>query len=183
MILRFDGYGSHILVLGEICNNRPIKKVLEFGPGDYSTHFFVETQKANLISIESGSIDWYHKAKEINPNTLWMPDTQEVLAWAERLEEQFDLIFVDTLNDIRWQLVNRLQKNTHFVVVHDTEQSQSCFHFCDLQKGFCYADFLLHRPWTGVFTDDKEMMDILIKKHPGCFYPDQEHLRDKLHLN
>ena len=182
MILRFDGYGSHALIIGEICGNRSIKKVLEFGPGDNSTRFFVD-QKAKLLSIESGSLEWYNKAKIINPITLWMPDQAEVLTWAERLEESFDLILIDTLNELRWQLVNRLQKNTHYVVIHDTEQSNSSYHLADLKEGFVYADFVMHRPWTGVFTDDMEMLDILMKKHPSIFYKNQDSFIDKFYIN
>jgi hypothetical protein len=181
MITRFDGYGSHTLLLDEIFRARSIKKVLEFGVGEYSTTFFERDKGINLTSIESESFEWLTKMKDIKPDIVWMPDLDEVLRWADNLAEMYDLIFIDTVNDIRWKLIDRLQKNTRIVVVHDTEQSNFQYDLCTIRNGFCFTDFVLFRPWTGVFTDDIEMLDILKKNNPFISYTDFN--RDKIYIN
>ena len=180
MIVKFDGYGSHLLILDEIFKNRPIKKVLEFGPGSSSTPFFREEKKVELVSIESESPEWYEKVKVFNPSVKWIATAPGLLGFADNLNERFDMVLVDTVNDLRWHLINRVQRVSNIIVAHDTEQSLLLYELGDLKEGFYYADFVLHRPWTGVYTNDLELMNILKRKHPYVSYDNFK--RDKIYL-
>jgi hypothetical protein len=153
-------YGSHVPILEKIFELVPtIKTVLEFGTGDYSTSFFMK-RECKLLSVESQSYEWYEKMKQVNPNIKWIPDVKDLIDSSEILGD-FDLIFVDTIADLRWQLVEGLQNHTNIIVVHDSEQPFYQYNLIHLKPNFKYIDITLHRPWAGVFTDNDDLYEAL----------------------
>jgi hypothetical protein len=180
MIARFDGYGSHTPIMDTIFSNRSINTVLELGVGEFSTRYFIEDKKVKLTSIESQSEEWYEKTKAINPDIVWMPEKDRLFDWAYNLKDMFDLILIDNNNEYRWHLVDRLQKNTRYLILHDTEQSIYNYHLCTLKEGYSITDFVLYRPWVGLITDDIEMRDILGEQFPHIAY---RNIADKFYVN
>jgi hypothetical protein len=169
MIFKFDGIMSHIPILDYAFSIIDPKEVLEFGTGDFSTKYFVE-RGCVLTSIESQSEEWFHKAQSINPNSIYLPDPKIVLNYAERLKKKWDLIFIDNDLESRWQLIDRLQKNTDTIISHDSEQSQYNFHSCSLEPGWVMFDMVLFRPWSIVVTKNEKIIEGFKKKWPCWFY-------------
>jgi len=161
---------SHIPVLDRVFNTVNPKEVLEFGTGDFSTRYFVE-RGCVLTSIETQNEQWFDSSQKINPNSLYLPDHDQVLNYASRLSGKWDMIFVDNDVELRWQLLDRLQKNTDIIVSHDSEQSQYNFHAVTLQPGWVMFDMVLFRPWSLVITCNQAVIESF-KKHWPCWFYD-----------
>lgn len=169
MIFKFDGIMSHIPVLDHIFKLKEPKEVLEFGTGDHSTRYFVQ-EGAVLTSIESQSEECFHKAQSINSNSIYLPNPDIVLNYANRLQKKWDLIFIDNNLELRWQLIDILQKNTDIIIAHDSEQAQYNYHSCTLQPGWVMFDMVLFRPWSLVITKNEDIINSFKKTWPCWFY-------------
>ncbi len=176
-----DGYGSHLVVLETLRKRINFQRILEFGGGEYSTTYFHSLPDSSVTTIETQDYDWYLKIKQINPNTLWIPDHEEVLKFAREYDKQFDLLFLDTHQDLRWKLAKELQGKGMATVIHDTETASYGIHNIPNldNKKYYYADFVTFRPWTGVITEYKELMDYLLCTNPGLMYND---ISEKVYL-
>lgn len=175
-IQNLDGYGSHLLILEALRQRTNYQRVLEFGGGEYSTPFFMGIPNASVTTVETQDHDWYLKIKEINPNTLWIPDHNEVLTFAKEYQANFDILFLDTHQDLRWKIATELQGRGMATVIHDSETESYDIHKIPNIDGrkFYYADFVTFRPWTGVITEYKELIEYLLFNHPGLIYNKME---------
>lgn len=177
---RFDGYGSHLPVLETIRRITNFQRILEFGGGEYSTQYFVNIPGAKVTTVETQDHDWYLKIKEINPDTLWMPDHNEVLEYAKTQALSKDLVFLDTHQDLRYKLAPIVRKYSMVTVIHDTESSLYKIHDIPMDfEDWYYADFVMHRPWTGVMIAHHEILDRVLDHVPGIRY---KSMNDKIYL-
>lgn len=180
MIHKFDGYGSHIMILEKVKQLTNFKNILEFGGGNYSTPYFMKIPGSKVTTIESQSYDWYLKVKEINPNTLWMPDHNEVLEYTKTQVSPKDLVFLDTHQDLRYKLVPIVCEYTQTIILHDSETTLYKYHEIQLDsKKWHYADFVLYRPWTGLLCTSQEIIQEVLKEIPGVVCTD---MANKLHI-
>lgn len=169
---RFDGYGSHIPVLETIRDLTDFKNILEFGGGDFSTKYFMSIPGAQVTTIETQNRDWYDHLLTINPNTLWMPDHDEVLEYAKRNQSR-DICLLDTHQDLRYKLAPIVREYSQITVMHDSETSLYKYDEIPMNDTeFLYADFVIHRPWTGVMCKDRLLMQKLLYHVPGLLYND-----------
>jgi hypothetical protein len=172
---KFDGYGSHIPILESIRGLIGYKSILEFGGGDFSTRYFMGIPGASVSTIESQNYDWYQKLIGINHNTLWIPDHSEVIKYLIDLLSihTYDIIFLDTHQDLRYKLANIAKDYCKVIVLHDSETSLYRYHEIpvDCTKLF-WADFILHRPWTSILTRDKSIIDHVAQSIPCIMYDD-----------
>lgn len=182
MIHKFDGYGSHIMILDKLQKLTHFSSILEFGGGEFSTSFFMKIPGATVITIESQDHDWYEKIKKINPNTLWIPDHQKVLEYAMENVSHRDLVFLDTHQDLRYQLVHIVHEYTDIIGLHDSETTLYNYHNIQLDwtKWF-YADYVLYRPWTGLLSTSKVLLKEILEDIPGMLctdMPNKTHISD-----
>jgi hypothetical protein len=175
MIHQFDGYGSHTMILDKLHKLSNFKNILEFGGGGYSTPFFMEIPGSSVTTIESQDYDWYLRIKEINPNTIWMPDHGEVIEYTKAHTSKKDLVFLDSHQDLRYQLAPIVMEYTDIVVMHDSETASYRCHEIpiDFEK-WHYADFVMYRPWTGVLCTSEELLNGVLSQIPGIRYKDIE---------
>lgn len=168
-----DGYGSHLVVLETLRKRINFQRILEFGGGEYSTTYFHSLPDSSVTTIETQDYDWYLKIKQINPNTLWIPDHEEVLKFAREYDKQFDLLFLDTHQDLRYKLASIAKDYCRVIVLHDSETSLYKYHEIpvDCMK-YHWADFVLHRPWTSILTRDKSIIDHVAQSIPCIMYDD-----------
>jgi hypothetical protein len=169
---RFDGYGSHLPILEDLRSLIGFTRVVEYGGGEFSTRYFMDQPCMHLTTIESQDHDWFLKIKKINPNTIWMPDHDEVLEHAKNFSLHVDLVFLDTHQDLRWRLAQiYMEKGVTPIVIHDSETSEYHLHEIDLNNWYA-ADFVMHRPWTMVLTQSKGTLCLMQDKLPGKIYND-----------
>lgn len=172
---KYDGYGSHIPILELVRKHIDYKNILEFGGGDFSTRYFKGIPGASVSTIETQNYDWYCKVSQINPNTLWIPDHANVIKHLIDLLSinTYDLIFLDTHQDLRYKLASIAKDYCKVIVLHDSETSLYRYHEIpvDCTKLF-WADFILHRPWTSIYTKDKSVIEYVSKTIPCIMYDD-----------
>jgi len=144
--MEFDNYSSHLLVFEKIFETFEVKNVLEFGPGKYSTAFFVNKCKS-VVSIEQDSQQWYEKLKsEINSpnwNITFQYDPQVIFRQSDAEHKKFDLVFSDGSNQTRNLVANMaMQRNVPLVVLHDAEKIWYYkWNLLDIPVNYCRFDF------------------------------------------
>lgn len=124
--MEFDNYASHLLVLEKMCDAFPIKRVLEFGVGSYSTPFFARRCQA-VTSVEQESREWYERMKAQikfpNWHCIFEPDPRVVFRHLDADDPKPDMVFSDGAARTRCLVANlALERNVHFVVFHDAEK-------------------------------------------------------------
>lgn len=144
-----DPTATHLPVLEKLYQQYRFRKVLEFGCGLYSTRFFVE-HGCVVTSIEMQSQDWFDKVKTALPavdlRIALGPD-----AWRnEKLEERYDLIFVDGHGDSRPECLEWAKYHTDLIVAHDTEHPYYCWDRAKMD-GFKKTIYDTLTPWTTVW--------------------------------
>lgn len=168
---RFDGYGSHIPVLETIRSITNFSNILEFGGGDFSTKYFMSIPGARVTTIESQSRDWFEHLLTINPNTLWIPDHQEVIEYAQSFNQSRDIVLLDTHQDLRYKLAPIVRKYSMVTVLHDSETSLYKYDQIDMENGkYLFCDCVIHRPWTMVMCEYKELLMRVLNNIPGILY-------------
>lgn len=114
---------SHLPILAELIRVSGAKRVLEFGAGLYSTPLLVKLCDS-VTSIETHPI-WYEKVKKlIGANSKLMfhhVEQNMVLHYYHNSLVKYDLVFVDTVNKIRKQLVELSVQCTDNIVLHDAQ--------------------------------------------------------------
>jgi hypothetical protein len=124
--MEFDNYSSHLLVFEQIFKTFDVENVLEFGPGKYSTSFFVKHCKS-VVSIEQESMEWHNKLKsEISsPNwsIIFQRDPRVIFGQFDAAGRRFDLVFSDGAQQSRCLAANiAMERNVPLVVLHDAEK-------------------------------------------------------------
>ncbi len=142
----FDNYSSHLLVFEKIFEVFEVRNVLEFGPGKYSTPFFVKRCKA-VVSIEQESREWYERLKsEINSptwNIIFQQDPKVIFGQFNAANVKFDLVFSDGAHQMRHLAANMaMERNVPLVVLHDAEKIWYYkWNLLDIPVNYCRFDF------------------------------------------
>jgi predicted O-methyltransferase YrrM len=159
-----DAYSTHLPILEKIAKIKKLKKVLEFGPGQYSTTFFVDHCKevmcieqqnhavANILYDKYDDED--HKGVVID----YMPGAGRGPAWLRQHKGRFDLIFVDGHGRSRPLCINEAFNHTDIIVAHDTEDLRYSWENVDMPKGWKKIEFTKLTPATTVWTKDPELI-------------------------
>lgn len=116
-----NGYGSHLPLLDMLFKSFKIKKVIEFGCGDFSTSFFL-SKNASLISIEMQDPAWADKiSKEhkIDVHKCIGPHEYKKLA----VDWKCDLAFIDGHAESRPEVVNFMFGKAKIIVAHDYQKT------------------------------------------------------------
>lgn len=122
--MELDPTATHLPVLEQLFHNHPIKTVLEFGCGLFSTKLFVE-HGCYVTSFEMQSVTWYHNVKKDLPsvNLILALGKDKWESFIPALEDRYDLIFVDGHKDSRPDCMMWAKDHTDLIVAHDTEHS------------------------------------------------------------
>jgi hypothetical protein len=183
MIHQFDGYGSHIMILDCINKFKAINSVVEYGGGDFSTKFFkTDLGLSDVTTIETQDHDWYKHILEINSNTKWIPDHDEVMRYARANNKRVDMVFLDTHQNLRYKLVPIVSEYTDIIILHDSDTTLYNYHKIEMDwDKWAYADFVVYRPWTGVLCKRKS----LLLHHLLCSIPGIvcDNMSDKMHIS
>jgi predicted O-methyltransferase YrrM len=158
-----DSYSTHTPVLNAIIQSQNIDSVFEFGCGMYSTLLFQKHCK-KVIAIEMQSLEWYEKIKPIvedNVALLYNPGPLDAINTFEKIQQNFDLIFVDGHGDSRWQCINAGFKKTNIIVTHDVETASYNWHLVDMPPEWSYYEYNKLYPHTGVYYKNKSLLTVL----------------------
>jgi hypothetical protein len=123
--MEFDNYASHLPIFEKVFATFEIKKVLEFGLGQFSTPFFVNHAEF-VVSVEQQSREWYEEIKakinSANWNPVFQPDPQVIFEQFDANNQKADLVFSDGAPDTRCLVANQaMERNVPVVVLHDAE--------------------------------------------------------------
>lgn len=132
-IPNFHSFATHIPVLMGLCQMIKPKKILELGPGLYSTAMFTDRSflpgLTNFTSVESEK-EWADKVKDFfveKKESHFILSETGVADYISSLTEKFDLIFVDdslTTEDRVRTILNvgiKSDMQDTVVVIHDFE--------------------------------------------------------------
>lgn len=112
-----NGYGSHLPLFDLLFKAFPIKNVIEFGCGWFSTVYFL-SKKVTLLSIEMQDVDWAHQiSHRLNHNVLVAIGPDAFLNNA--INYSCDLALVDGHAESRPEVVNLLFDKANIIVAHD----------------------------------------------------------------
>jgi len=157
-----DLYKTHLEVIEFVLDNCDIKKVIEFGPGNYSTDLFVKRQM-DLVSVEQQSFDWYKHIKETFPkiSLFYEPNLDFTFSRFKMSYNQFDLVFIDGHEHSRAVLTNIATNKTKIIICHDTEPKNSHIYGWGVVdktiEGWEWIDIKNSEVWTSVFTSNDEL--------------------------
>lgn len=190
---KYPDYGSHIPVLMTLAELKPIKKVIEFGSGKWSTSLFLDKRffpdLVELISIENDEGWVEHVSSRISDDRFRI-----VLSHLNRVNDIFgllpdpDLVFIDCDGEIEGDTLRPANKATdpdpsswefytyntrskiyeHYAsrdatVVIHDTQEEQ---MCDLLKPLYGHEFYYEpekSPATGVFSNSQDVSKIKIK--------------------
>lgn len=142
-----DPTATHLPILCALLAHGGIKKVLEFGCGNYSTRVFLDAG-CDLTSIEMQSQSWYDEIKPGHPDLRFALGP---FVWRdEPLADRYDLIFVDGHGDSRPECLMWAKGHTDLIVAHDTEHDYYCWQRADM-SGFTETIHKEQSPWTTVW--------------------------------
>jgi hypothetical protein len=158
-----EEYGSHLPVLGALCELFPPRVALEFGMGMASTPYLLDHAQL-LVSVECDRT-WYKKtlrqigpAKECFAPVLW-PDEEPQGILALLGTQVFDLALIDGRGRSRVPCARMLLGRCRFMVLHDVDGV-----FYKWEEFFSSAEVVGHEhfffsrrrlPWTAVVAADK----------------------------
>lgn len=141
-----DPYASHLPVLRALLDTYPIRRVLEFGAGPYSTPLFLDSPLGELVSVEPDP-EWQEKVGTGDERHVVVPSHDGPL--------DFDLILIDdgTCEAERNETIRRvLPDKPPLVVVHDAEVYRSTIF--ELARDRClFISFL--KPQTAIVWDER----------------------------
>lgn len=151
-----DPYATHLPVLREIGRQYPIRRVLEFGAGLYSTPLFLDRTAfpvlESLVSIEDDWA-WLQTVKVACPDRRLSLRYGGLFAAQQWVDvEDYDLILIDSGKEeadrvpvIEWIAG---QRPSAVVVIHDYERTA----YQEAAKALGMASLHDERaPWTAVF--------------------------------
>ena len=121
-IQEYSDFGSHIPILRKLFYHFDIKRILEFGMGDFSTTFFLDHDPELLVSLEMND-EWLAKCQTKHPNHHCLRlEGSDMNDYLEKTPaEHFDLIFIDGPQGDRWRQLDIAWTGhkSKFVVAHD----------------------------------------------------------------
>lgn len=146
-------YSSHLYVLKRIPKLLDIKRVIEFGCGEFSTKIFLKYPAIqNLYSLESDT-KWYHDfLKELKDERLTriLSPEDELIEIAKTLG-RVDLVFVDgKAEHYRGPTMLAAKEMTDLVVAHDAENKN----YLPFINSFKYVwIYKKEKPYTAILSD------------------------------
>jgi len=168
-------YSTHMPVLEWILKKLDIKRVFEFGMGEFSSELFWNNCK-RVISVEMQDIKWYEKMEKKMGEILksGKGDENHVLYYmgdplrgVEQLadhykDERFDLIFVDGSGYSRFAQAQEAFKHTDIVVLHDTESEVYCWERIKMPEYWEAYEYRERNPWTTVLINRENYPDLFV---------------------
>lgn len=153
--------GSHLPVLEMLFHIRPIKRVLEFGVGGFSTDFF-NGKNIELVSVDDGK-EWLDKfCDKSNPRHRQLlasaNDMHKVLT-GDLDGKFFDLIFVDCAWQSRAPCAQSSFNRSEIIVWHDTQGGQYRWETVKIPETYQRFDFKFAPSWTSVLTNNKDVAE------------------------
>ena len=181
-----NAYATHIPVLIGLAAIRPIRRVLEFGCGHYSTRTFLERSAfpdlEQLQSVENNA-DWAETMREtVNGDTRCTVNVVS-RAMCEAVGkfdlEEFDLILVDDSTNAEDRAATIRALSSHhpsnpWLVIHDYEVEE----YRSASSGFKQRfTFKAYNPHTGLvsdsgFTSAVKILDQRLKSNSSRLRPD-----------
>lgn len=151
---------SHVPILLEYINTFKPESVLEFGGGAFSTGIFNKHIK-NVTTVET-HYEWSQFLKNRFPSKIVYIEKTNVLHSVSHIVEKYDLVFVDTVNKLRRELVLASTKFTNTIILHDAQlpflRKIRVVGFKRVNfKNFPHGYKNGSRPWTSIFTNDIEV--------------------------
>ena len=147
--MTLDPTATHLPVFESLFRRYPIKTVLEFGCGMFSTAMFVNAG-CDVTSIEMQNKPWYDKVKAELP-TVDLRLALGPFEWEELvLKPRYDLIFVDGHRDSRPECLEWAKAHTDLIVAHDTEHPYYGWDRANMD-GFRVKIHKELSPWTTVW--------------------------------
>ncbi len=151
-------WSTHLPVLKCLMENFRIKRVLEFGMGDFSTTVFLKHNPKILVSIEH-NLNWLNKCKTNRKNHVCrFSTTQQVNRILETMDEKFDLVFVDGPSNSRVACIEAAFPKARFIVLHDRNDPAYMWNRTKVPKGWYEV---VHKKWkkwhTSVLSNDKRV--------------------------
>lgn len=150
-----NSFKTHIPLLSAIPKLLTIKRVIEFGPGIFSTGLFlnkkVYTKLNKLISLESIE-EWYEtiKNKFHDKRLAMFLDSEENLLTMSKHYAPVDMVFVDgKREDMRVPTILDSKTITEIVVAHDME-SKKYKDGLDFKYVYIYKKY---KPYTAIMSD------------------------------
>ena len=124
--LREFRHGNHIPILRAIEKIKTIKRVVEFGCGEYSTKTFLDRKHfpaLKLLASYETDITWYSKiGSKFEDQRFVLHFIPDSLSALPRLpDNSFDLMFVDGLHEHRQYIVENLSNVAPLCVLHDSD--------------------------------------------------------------
>jgi hypothetical protein len=124
--MELDNFSSHLPIFEKLFATFEIKKVLEFGPGKFSTPFFVKYAEV-VVSVEQENKEFYeiikNRINSANKHVIFQPDPQTVFEQFDANNQKFDLVFSDGAAETRCLAANlAMERNVPIVVLHDAEK-------------------------------------------------------------
>lgn len=134
-------YSSHIPVLEFLFKKFSIKKILEFGVGNYSTIFFREKGFGLLISIDNDK-KWAEKFINNKPDNHFIISHEDDKSYMVDILENFDLIFVDGHPaESRIDFINKNIYKTDILVFHDSQHRKLKVKDIIIPSGYSRFDY------------------------------------------
>ena len=156
-------YRTHLPVLNHILSTVNIKRVIEFGPGNFSTPLFV-SKCERVQCIEMQSEEWYKIVKEKNGQHDNFSVTCSLSAkgfYDLHYINNVDLVFCDGHVETRPEVINFFEDKSPIIVAHDTEDPIYGWERVKLNYHYSRFDYKKARPYTSVFTTNKELLKTL----------------------
>ena len=160
-----NAYATHMDTLRRVLDIVKPKKVLEFGPGNFSTQLWVDAG-CKVTAIEQQHAEWakaiakhYEKTEAID--IFWYPGPVDALEVLGKENKRYDIVFVDGHILGRYLAINAAQKWTDTIIAHDTESRLYQWEKVTLSADWHQFDFKALTPWTTVWTKDEKLTNAL----------------------
>ena len=168
---RLNPFATHLPVLEAILKAAPIKTVVEFGPGHYSTALFAKAG-CRVQAIEQQNIAWYErlsKQYEDDPaiSLVYLPPPGAGAKFLSELPGTVDLILVDGGVHNRALDLAAAFRKTSIVVAHDTEDKRYGLDDVAVPRRWKTHVFSKLVPWSTVWSTQKKVVEAVKKVKEG----------------
>lgn len=156
--------GTCLPALEAIKQVYPLKDVLEFGAGYWSTGLFLRNEDINLISIEHDS-EWVNKLKaefSHKNNFQLIHWTKSMYKYLDVLEKDVDLIFID--GEDRIECLQKSFFKAPIIVCHDTHQPSFAWELIAVPPEYKQLTYIAFTPYltTIFYHADTKLKDAIL---------------------
>lgn len=160
-------YASHIPVLEGIVATMPVRRVIEFGAGRWSTRFFLDRDACpdveHVLSLEENE-EWFSVVRDKHqddPRLELVLGSQSELLDRMRRAERSDVALVDGSIDIRRPAIDAMKEAgaVAIIVAHDSEDPT--YNYDGVREQFRYSwEYDGETPRTLVLSDSVDLKEI-----------------------